>query len=65
MTFCMTFCIIRISRESTYWYVLGRENLKMENEVRESTSVVPQENAFEPISMDLESMEFDGCKLPI
>ena len=37
----------------------------MENEVRESASAVPQENAFEPISMDLESMEFDSCKLPI
>ena len=37
----------------------------MENEVRESTSVVPQENAFEPISMDLESMEFDACKLSL
>ena len=37
----------------------------MENEGRESASVIPQENAFEPISMDVESMEFDGCKLSI
>ena len=35
----------------------------MENEVRESVSVVPEENAFEPISMDVDSMEFDVCKL--
>ena len=37
----------------------------METEVRESASVVPQENAFEPISMDVESMEFDVCKFSI
>ena len=37
----------------------------MENEVRESESVVPRENAFEPITMDVESMEFDFCKISL
>ena len=31
-------------------------------EVRESASVAPLENAFEPISMDVDSIEFDHCK---
>ena len=33
-------------------------------EVPESASIAPQENAFEPISMDVDSIEFDDCKLP-
>ena len=37
----------------------------MENEIQESESSIPQENAFEPISMSVEFMELDLCKLPI
>ena len=31
-------------------------------EVRESASIAPEENAFEPISMNVDSLEFDDCK---
>ena len=31
-------------------------------EVRESVSIAPQENTFEPVSMDVDSIEFDHCK---
>ena len=32
-------------------------------EVRESASIAPEENAFEPVSMNVDSIEFDDCKL--
>ena len=34
-------------------------------EVLEPSSISGQENAFEPISMDVDSLEFDDCKLLI
>ena len=34
-------------------------------EVRESASVAPLENVFEPICMNVDSIEFDDCKLLI